>query len=338
MPLTLEPLDAGKIAQWDSLISEFPQRRVFHKQAWFDYLVETHQAEWKYWAVVDHGRTVGYFSGGIVRRGPFRILGSPLRTWSTNHLGPLLEEGIDGSEFVGALDNLAREEDLSVIEIEYPAMPHAVYESRGFACHQTWTLQLPLSTDLGEMMKSMTKGRRSGIHKAQRSGLEVVECPDAAFRVHDQLSRTLHSKGAVCPFPATFPQALERHLNPPGLLFMLGVRNPAGDMVAAGLFPFYNGTVYLWECSSEIEGRDLHPNDLLHWGLMCHAADRGISLYDMSGYGRFNKVFGGQLLAVHRWNKCYSITARAAREAYEKILRLNRHDTFLSRLLSPVVR
>jgi hypothetical protein len=47
MPLTLEPLDAGKIAQWDSLTSEFPQRRVFHRQAWFDYLVETHQAEWK---------------------------------------------------------------------------------------------------------------------------------------------------------------------------------------------------------------------------------------------------------------------------------------------------
>jgi hypothetical protein len=338
MSLTLEPLDAEKIAQWDSLISGFPQRRVFHRQAWFDYLVEAHQAEWKYWAVVDHGRTVGYFSGGVIQRGPFRILGSPLRTWSTNHIGPLLEEGVDGRTFVSALDDLAREEDFSVIEIEYPAMPHDAYEARGFACHQTWTNQLSLSTDLDLMLQGMSRQRRSGISKAQRYGLEVVECPNAAIRVHDQLSRALHSKGAVCPFPVTFPQAIVRHLDPLGLIFMLGIRNAAGEVVAAGLFPHDNGTVYLWECSSELEGRELHPNELLFWGLMCRAAERGISVYDMSGYGRFNKGFGGELVAVHRWNKCYSMAARSARDVFEKILKLNRRDTFLSRLLSPVVR
>jgi hypothetical protein len=338
MPLTLEPLDAGKIAQWDSLTSEFPQRRVFHRQAWFDYLVETHQAEWKYWAVVDHGHTVGYFSGGIIQRGPFCILGSPLRTWSTNHIGPLLEEGVNGRDFVFALDELAREERFDLIEIEYPAMPHDEYEARGFACHQTWTTQLSLSTDLGAMLQRMTRQRRSGISKAQRYGLEVVECPDAAFHVYDQLSRALHSKGAVCPFPATFPQSIVRHLNPLGLIFTLGIRNAAGEIVAAGLFPHDNGTVYLWECSSELKGRDLHPNELLFWGLMCRAAEHGISVYDMSGYGRFNNGFGGQLVAVHRWNKCYSLAARSAREVFEKILKLNRRDTFLSRLLSPVVR
>jgi CelD/BcsL family acetyltransferase involved in cellulose biosynthesis len=156
--------------------------------------------------------------------------------------------------------------------------------------------------------------------------------------VYDQLSRALHSKGAVCPFPATFPQSIVRHLNPLGLIFTLGIRNAAGEIVAAGLFPHDNGTVYLWECSSELKGRDLHPNELLFWGLMCRAAEHGISVYDMSGYGRFNNGFGGQLVAVHRWNKCYSLAARSAREVFEKILKLNRRDTFLSRLLSPVVR
>ncbi len=161
---------------------------------------------------------------------------------------------------------------------------------------------------------------------------QVVDCDDAAFRVYDQLSRALQTKGAACPFPASFPEAIVKHLKPLGLLFSLGVRDPAGDVIAAGLFPADNGVVYLWDCSSELEGRDLHPNDLLHWELMCRAAEQGISVYDMSGYGRFNKAFGAQLVATHRWNKCYSTVARYARDAYERILKIERRSSGLTRM------
>jgi hypothetical protein len=338
MSLTLEPLTPAQIVQWDSLIAAFPRRTVYHRQAWFNCLAEMQQAEWKYWAVTDSGRTVGYFSGGIIQRGPFRILGSPLRTWRTNHIGPLLHPGVDGAQFVRAVDELARDERLSMIEIEYPGMPHAAYEAAGFSCHQTWTHQLSLSSDLQEMMKRMTTGRRYGVRKAKRSGLEVVDCDDAGFRVHDQLSRALARKNAVCPFTADFSQSIVRHLQPQNLIFTLGVRNSEGQILAAGLFPHDNGTVYLWECSSELVGRDLHPNDLLHWGLMCRAAQQGIADYDMSGYGRFNKAFGAQLVAVHRWNKCYSISARCARQIYEEFLKINRRGNVVSRLFSPVLQ
>jgi hypothetical protein len=338
LPLRLEPLSDEQISRWDSLIAEFPRRSVFHRQAWFQCLVDLQQAEWKYWAVTDHGRTVGYFSGGIIQRGPFRILGSPLRTWRTNHIGPLLEEGADKQDFVRALDDLAEEERLDMVEIEYPDMPHAAYEAASFACHQTWTDQLPLSQDPASMLRRATRGRRYGIRRAQRSGLEVVECEEAGSLVYDQLSRTLQSKGAVCPFPAAFSEAIVRHLKPLGLLYTLGVRNSRGEIVAAGLFPHDNSTVYLWECSSELKGRYRHPNDLLHWGLICRAAAEGFCVYDMSGYGRFNHSFGTNLIAVHRWNKCYSATARAARNVYENLLKFNRRNNLVRRLLSPVMR
>jgi hypothetical protein len=334
MSLRLEPLSSGQAAKWDSLIAEFPQRQVFHRQAWFNCLAETQNAEWRYWAVTDRGRNVGYFSGGIIERGPFRILGSPLRTWHTTNLGPLLEQGVDGQAFVRALDDLAREERLSMIEIEYPSMPHQAFEEAGFSCHQTWTHRLPLSPDPREMMGRITRGRKYGIRKAQRSGLEVIECDDAALLLYDQLSRALQTKGAACPFPASFPQAIVSHLKPLGLLFTLGVRNCAGEIIAAGLFPADNGVVYLWDCSSELEGREFHPNDLLHWGLMCRAAEQGMSTYDMSGYGRFNKAFGAQLVATHRWNKCYSTVARCARDVYEQILKIERRSSGLSRLFN----
>jgi hypothetical protein len=188
------------------------------------------------------------------------------------------------------------------------------------------------------MMRPMSRGRKQGIHKAQRSGLEVIDCDDAAFRLHDQLSRTLLHKGAPCPFPASFPETIVRHLKPLGLLFTLGVRNPAGEIVAAGLFPSDNGTVYLWDSSSELKGREFHPNDILHWELMCRAAAQGIGVYDMSGYGRFNRAFGGQLVATHRWNKCYFAIARIARDIYERVLKIEHRNSAVGRLLSPLLR
>ncbi len=338
LPLTLQPLRPDQIARWDSLIAEFPRRTVYHSKAWFQCLVETQNVEWRYWAVTDHGRVVGYFAGGITRRGPFRILGSPLRTWRTNHIGPLLEEGVNPEAFVQALNDLARAERLSMVEIEYPGMPHAAYEAAGFACHQTWTNTLPLSPNLERMLRNTGAGRRHGIRRAQRYGLEVVDCDGTGTIVHDQLTRTLLRKGALSPFPVEFSQAVERNLKPTGLLYSLGVRSPQGEIVAVGLFPRDHHTVYLWECSSELKGRNHKPNDLLHWGLICRAAVSGLQLYNMSGYGRFNYAFGTNLEAVHRWNKCYSLSARAARRVYEGMLKLKRRRTPLSGLMDPMLK
>ena len=338
MPLTLEPLRPEQITRWDSLIADFPRRTVFHSQAWFRCIVESQQADWRYWAVTDHGRVVGYFAGGITHRGPFRILGSPLRTWRTNHIGPLLQEGVDPEAFVIALNHLARAERLSMVEIEYEGMPHAAYEDAGFDCHQTWTNTLRLTPDLARLLRATGQGRRHGIRKAQRYGLEVVDYAGAGALVHDQLTRTLQRKGALCPFPVEFSMAVERNLRPAGLLYSLGVRNPDGEIVAAGLFPRDHRTVYLWECSSELKGRNHNPNDLLHWGLICRAAVDGHQLYNMSGYGRFNYSFGTELVAVHRWNKCYSLSARASRRVYEGMLKLKRRRNPLSGLMDPVIK
>jgi hypothetical protein len=336
--LRLEPLPASEIANWDSIISAFPQRQVFHRQAWLDCLAETQDAEWRYWAITAGGSVVGYFCGGIVHKGPFRILGSPLRSWHTNYLGPLLSEGVDSSDFVGAIEQLAREEQLSEVELEYPSMPHAAFEAAGFSHHQTWTDHLTLLTDHRQMMLRMSNGRKHGIRKALRNGLEVIDDVDAGDRLYDQLSRALHRRGAICPFPRSFPQAIVKFLRPQGLLYTLGVRNPSGEIVATGLFPFDNGTVYLWDTASEVKGRDQHPNDLLHWELMCRAADHGLSLYDMSGYGRFNHAFGPQLVPTFRWYKCYSTAAKLGRGVYEQYLRVARRASLISQLLSKIGR
>ena len=330
--LRLEPLSPDQIARWDELVASYPQRTVFHRRAWLDCLAESHQLEWRFWSVMRSSRVVGYFCGGIMQRGPFRMLGSPLRSWHTNYLGPLLGEEVRGENFAAALDDLAHEERLTIIEIEYPDMPNADFLGAGYTCHESWTQHVDLSLDHREMLLRMSNGRKHGVRKSMRHGLEVVECEDADTRLYDQLTRALHAKGAVCPFGPEFPQAVVKHMRPAGLLYTLGVRNPDGEIVATGIFPFDNGTVYQWDSSSEIEGREWHPNDLLHWGLMCRAADDGLSLYDMSGYGRFNRAFGARMVSTFRWYKCYSAAAQLARATYEKLLLLERHQNLAGNL------
>jgi len=47
------------------------------------------------------------------------------------------------------------------------------------------------------------------------------------------------------------------------------------------------------------------------------ASERGLSSYDMCGFERFKKKFGGTLLTIRRRQKCHGWTARWARRAYE---------------------
>ena len=68
------------------------------------------------------------------------------------------------------------------------------------------------------------------------------------------------------------------------------------------------------------------------------AAERGLTEYDMSGYGKFNRAFGARLVAVHRWNKAYTLPARCARRFYESAISINRAHSVASRMLGPVRR
>lgn len=52
------------------------------------------------------------------------------------------------------------------------------------------------------------------------------------------------------------------------------------------------------------------------WGCLPQY-DRGLRVYNMCGYGRFKKKFGGDLVTLKRWHKCYWRTARWARRGYE---------------------
>ena len=315
----LEPLAAEEAKRWDELVAPYASRHLFHRQVWLDYLAASRGLEIRKWSIVDGSRRVGYLCGGIVRKGPFRILGSPLRGWGTNFMGPVVDEPIDQSRLLAALDVLARHERLSIIEIEHPLLQPAALAACSYEDNLDRTLLVPLAPfDPDATFERIHSKKRNQIRKAIKSGLTVEDTDDPAVvdEFYDRFLDVMRHKGLVPPYPSEYPRLLFRHLQPAGLLFSLRVRDASGRVLANGLFPHDDRTVYFWGGSSWQDGRELNPNDYLQWSVIRLACERGLQVYNMCGPGRFKAAFGGDLIDIHRWHKCYWRSARWARRSY----------------------
>ena len=317
----LEPLTADEQATWDSRIAGFDSAHLFHQRAWLDYLEESQGVHIRYWAIRGDGGTAGYFCAGIFRKGPFRILGSPLKSWGTNFLGPVVNADFNPEAFLHALDELAAAEGIATLEIENPILSPALMSSHGYEVKLDSTYIVELTPyDEEPAWRRIDKKDRSTVRKAQRAGLTVVECSDAAMtdEYYDQFTEVMTRKGLFPTYDRRRPRLLFQHLYPKDMLLAVEVLGPEGRPIASGLFPHDGKTIYYWGGASRMAGRQHSPNDLMHWYVMEWAIRRGMTAYNMCGPGRFKQKFGGVLVPTHRWQKYYSPVARWGRAVYAK--------------------
>lgn len=318
-PYVLEPLSPDEISRWDVLIAPYETRQLFHRRAWLDYLVASRPLRMDFWAIRQSSRTLGFFCGGVLRKGPFRILGSPLKGWGTNFMGPVAHRDLDGHAFLRAVDDLASRERLDVVEMETPFLEDRAFEAYGYESVEQQTYVVDLGpADPAKVWDRIDLKSRQKIRKAERLGASVHEASGADFAAefYDQFVEVLARKTLSPPYgPECAPMLLER-LGRDGMVYALEIKDPDGRSIATGIFPHDEHTVYYWGGASRLSGWKYSPNDLLQWAAMETACVRGIRAYDMCGYGYFKSKFGGLLQHPRRWHKNYSLTARLARRAY----------------------
>jgi lipid II:glycine glycyltransferase (peptidoglycan interpeptide bridge formation enzyme) len=232
-------------------------------------------------------------------------------------MGAVLEPEADPAEFLKALDRLARHENLALIELEQRGLSEHSLAAAGFEAVEGLTYWVELAAEEA-MLKRLHKGRRSGVKKAIASGLvaERTDSVQVAEEFYDQFCGVMRTKGLVPGFSRDCARSLFEALSKIDRVLGVRVRDSAGRLLATGLFPFDNRTMYFWGGSDTQQGRQLCPNDFLHWSAMCWAAELGMRRYDMSGYGRFKREFGGELVTIRRWHKNYWRAAKWARQAY----------------------
>jgi lipid II:glycine glycyltransferase (peptidoglycan interpeptide bridge formation enzyme) len=324
----LEPLAEHQSACWDELIAPYESAQLFHRSPWLDYLAASRGIDVRLLAIRDDDTTVGYFCGGLVRKGPFRVLGSPLKGWGTNCMGPIVAHDAEPGAVLRAVDDFANREGLAMVELEGPALHDSDMPASGFEAVRSWTYRVSLTAgDPDRMWRALDSTARNRIRKAFKAGLTVEDTDDPAIadEFYDQYSALVKRKGFKPPYLRDYPRLLVRHLKKADLLFALRVRDSTGRVLATGLFPHDDRVVYFWGGASWREWRDLCPNEFLHWSLMRLASQRGLRRYDMCGHGRFKKKFGGTLVELKRWHKCYWRSARWARKSYELYYQTSRH-------------
>jgi GNAT acetyltransferase-like protein len=316
----IEPLAPDESARWDELITPYDTAGVFHRNAWLEFLTVTRGVDFRRWAIREGGQTRGYLCGAIQRKGPFAALGSPLTGWQTPYMGPVVNRDIDFGGVLDALDLLAREENLAVVELANPELPEHVMRAAGYDDKAAWTLLVPLTPgEPAAMWNGLHSKCRNQVRKAQKSGLTIdeTESPDIVDEYYDQYTAAMHNRGVPVQYPRNHAHKLFSCLAKADLLFALRARDAAGCVLATGLFPHDQHAAYYWAGASWPDARELCPNDLLQWHLMCLAANHGLTRYDLLGTGHFKSKFGGTPAPWTRWRRFRRPTARWAWHTYE---------------------
>ena len=318
--MTLEELKPLDDPEWDSSIAKYGSKQVFHERAWLRFVAQSQNAQVRGARLVGgEGATIGYLASGEVRKGPFRLLGSPLQGWTTPAIGPAADEV--PASFPAALESYCRELDVDYVEISNPILSEPVMLAAGFSVDADQTFRVPIGSE-PDMWARLSSECRNRIRRGTRNGLHVVAVTDRTFveTYYAQLRDVFARQRLVPTYGIDRVASLWDALMPAGRLLALRVERD-GEALASGLFPFDDRALFFWGGAAWTRAYASCPNELLHWGAMRFAAERAIPVYDMSGVSRFKAKFGGTATVTRRWYKALTPLARLARPGYRQYVR-----------------
>jgi hypothetical protein len=279
---------------------------IYQTPAWLTFLSRTQHGELVVGALKEGQETIGLFTGLIVRKSGFRILGSPFPGWSTDYMGFALSDGTDRRQAIQALIDFAFQElgcvhlemmdrNLTVMDLRGLGVQHRVY--RGF--------EIDLTREENELFYNMTSACRRCIRKAEKEGILIEEAHDLVFadEYYAQLKDVFAKQSLVPTYGIERVRQLITHVHPTGQLLLLRARNRQGRCIATGIFPHMNGVMYFWGGASWRHYQLLRPNEAIQWTAMTIGKQKGLRTYDMGGGGEYKRKYGGCEIEVPWFRK-----------------------------------
>lgn len=295
----------NRVAPDDAELFEYADHTLFQTEAWLRFVADTQRGEIVVAHVHDDKRLVGRFTGLLVRRYGLRILGSPLPGSTSSYMGFNLDAGASRAKALRALQAFAFGE-LACVHLEFMdryATREDLTEAGYRVAAKTMSgYQVDLAGGADAVFAAMKPSTRRNVRKAEREGVtvEVADDPDFAADYFAQLEDVFAKQRLRPTYDAGRVQALIDHVGPTGRLLLLRARTPEGTCIATGIFPAANATMYFWGGASWREHQLLRPNEAIQWTAMRYWMERGTTVYDMMGGGRYKRAYGATSIHVPR--------------------------------------
>lgn len=321
-----------ELDQWNRVLSNFEQHTVFHRRQWLEVLIAVHGLKPVLVTAERGGDVIAAWPSLWLRKGPLRVVGSPLPGWSTAYMGPLLAGQTDVRDALDAMLSsrwLKRHaffackvlDDEQTIDLT----------SLGFTATMDFeTYLVDLSLDEDQLWSNMKGECRTRVRKARKLGVEIVEETTQEFAddYWAMCEETFANSGIQPTHNRQFAFEMWDRLHPAGQLLVLSA-NIEGSRIATLVLPYDDHTMYYWGGASFLQHRSVPAHNLLHWEAMCRAKSMGLRHYDFvstcGGPGRFKRTFGGDAVrrATH-WERSSSKLVSALKDRYERFLHKRR--------------
>lgn len=235
--LRIESLNLADVP-WAEL-DAFSDRTIFETRSWLDFISETQSAEPIVLRLFDGEKSVGYFTGLIVSRFGFRILGSPFTGWTTAYMGFNLSDNSVRVEALSALRAFAFGKlGCHYLELVDRRIPLETKAPSGFCRETAVGFEIDLTQDESTLFGNMASACRRCIRKSEKQGLVVVEAMDQGFAAeyYAQLNDVFAKQALVPTYGLTRIETLVKHLLPTGRLLLLRALTPEGSARRRGFF------------------------------------------------------------------------------------------------------
>ncbi|MFQ6127885.1 MAG: lipid II:glycine glycyltransferase FemX [Thermoplasmata archaeon] len=249
--------------------------------------------------------TLIWNGGGFMKRFSTRCVlqGGPL--FSKASILPILLRELDRLASESALYTEIR--NLWDVSSDIPA-----YESTGFAYEPHLNFHIDLGRGEEELWSDISKGRRKGIKKAERAGLDFVPAKtssqiDISYEI---LKKTYSGVGVPLADKTLFESAF-RILGPRQYArFFLCLHE--GEPIACRAVLSFKGTIHDWYGGSLAEHRAKKPDEFLIWNVLKWGISEGFEVFDFGGAGsptedygprEFKRRFGGKMVEPGRFKK-----------------------------------
>lgn len=312
----------GRPPDWNARIARYAQKTLFHETCWHDHVLDIHPgSRVEYFEIRDGASVVGLFCVQQMRKMMLPIWGSPMPGTGTNYMGPVFDAGVDARAVLRAVLTTARRGLVAHVELATEAIAPEQFAAEGVAVETSVTHLIPLAATEKAAWDALRGTARNRVNRAQKNGLvaETTDDPAIVEQFYEQFIEVYGKQGMVTPFGVERPRSLFSRLMPAGRLLPVRVKH-GEEVIAAGLFPYDERTIYFWGAGSWLKDQHLAPNELLQWTVMRLAVERGVRAYNMcGGQSQFKDKFGGADVPYNLYNRSFLPLLGKARDLYRAL-------------------